>query len=72
MNWDEHAIQLEHEGQFSNGNFMSQSAHKKLVRILDPFLQRFEYNCQCQEPMLVEHIIAVGIQVLLGGHPKDQ
>ena len=39
LNWDEHVTQLEHEGLFTNEYLMSQSAHKKLVRILDLFLQ---------------------------------
>jgi hypothetical protein len=72
LNWDEHVTQLEHEGLFTNEYLMSQSAHKKLVRILDPFLQRFEYNSRGPEPILVEHIIAVGLRVLSGGRPKDQ
>ena len=72
LNWDEHGTQHEHEGLFTNEYLMSQSAHKKLVRMLDPFLQRFEYNSRGPEPILVEHIIVVGLQVLSGGRPKDQ
>ena len=69
LNLDEHVTQLEHEGLFTNEYLMSQSAHKKLVGILDPFLQRFEYNSRGPEPVLVEHIIAVGLRVLSGGRP---
>jgi hypothetical protein len=43
-----------------------------LVRILDLILQQTEYNRQCDELHLVEHIIAVDLQVLSGSHPKDQ
>ncbi len=50
---------------------MSLPAHGKLVRILDPILQRKEYNSRGSEPILVEHIIALGLRTLAGGRPKD-
>ena len=64
--------QLEHEGLFENEYLMSLPANYKLVRILDPILQWTEYNSRCEEPLLVERIMAVGLRVLSGGHTKDQ
>ena len=72
LNWENHVTQLEHEGLFVNEYLMSVTAHSKLVRILHPFLQRSEFNSCCNVPILVEHIVAVGLRVLSGGRPKDQ
>ena len=72
LNWEDHVTQLEHEGLFENEYLMSVSAHRKLVGILDPFLKRVDYNSHSIEPISVEHIVAVGLQVLSGGRPKDQ
>jgi hypothetical protein len=51
---------------------MTLPTHGKLIRILDPLLQRCEYNSRGSEPILVEHITAVGLRVLSGSRPKDQ
>ena len=72
LNWEAHVAQLEHEGLFENEYLMSLPAHRKLVRILDPILQRTEYNSRGEDPILVEHIMAVGLRVLSGGRTKDQ
>eukprot|EP00804_Cyclotella_cryptica_P023744 CCRYP_011132-RA/>CCRYP_011132-RA protein AED:0.33 eAED:-0.31 QI:0/0/0/0.5/1/1/2/0/240 len=72
LNWDSHVEQLQHEGSFGNEYCMTLSTHGKLIRILDPLLQRCEYNSRCSEPILVEHITAVGLRALSGGRPKDQ
>jgi len=71
LNWDAHVRQLQHEGLFENEYLMTVPTHGKLVRILDPILQRAEYNSRCHEPILVEHIIAIGLRGLQGGRPKD-
>jgi hypothetical protein len=72
LDWSTHVEQLLHEGKFNNEYLMSPQAHAKLVRILDPALGRVEYNSRCSEPILVEHIMAVGLRVLGGGTVKDQ
>ena len=73
LNWEEHVIQLQHEGKFNNEYRMSLPTHGKLVRILDPILQRREYNSRGSDgPILVEHIIAIGLRVLAGGRTVDQ
>lgn len=51
---------------------MTRRTHEKLVNILAPYLQRVEYNCHSSGPILVEHIVAVGLRVLSGGKTKDQ
>ena len=71
-NWYEHVAQLEHENAFVNEYTMSLQAHGKLVRILDHLLQRKECNSRGSDgPILVEHIIAIGLRILQGGRPKD-
>jgi hypothetical protein len=72
MDWLSHVEQLQHTGSFANEYCMTLPTHGKLVRILDPLLQRVEYNSRGSEPILVEHIIAVGLRVLSGGRIKDQ
>jgi hypothetical protein len=72
LDWEAHVAQLQHEGLFENEYLMSLPAHRKLVRILDPILQRTEYNSRGEDPILVEHIMAVGLRVLSGGRTKDQ
>ncbi|KAL7542523.1 hypothetical protein ACHAWF_007216 [Thalassiosira exigua] len=51
---------------------MSLNAHKELIRILEPDLQRAEYNCRDLEPIEVHHIVAAGLRFLGGGRVKDQ
>jgi hypothetical protein len=72
LNWNSHVEQLQHEGSFGNEYCMTLPTYGKLIRILDPLLQRCEYNSRGSEPILVEHITAVGLRVLSGGRPKDQ
>ena len=72
MSWDNHVAQLDHEGLFSNEYMMTRPTHEKLVSIVAPYLQQAEYNSQCSEPKLVDHIVAVGIRVLSRGRTKDQ
>jgi hypothetical protein len=72
LNWDNHVAQLKHENSFVNEYTMSVPAHGKLVRILDPILERAEYNSRCSEPILVQHIVAAGLRALAGGRVKDQ
>ena len=55
-----------------NEYLMSYDAHSNLVRLLDPILQRWEFNSWGSEPILVEHIIAIGLRRLGGGQIKDQ
>jgi len=50
---------------------MNLSMHGKLVRILDPVVERAEFNSHCSEPILVEHVVAIGLHVLARGMPKD-
>jgi len=71
LDWDDHVNQLIHEGRFVNEYRMSPSAHRRLVRLLDPYLQRVEWNSRGSEPILVEHIIALGLRVLAGGRVAD-
>ena len=72
ISWDAHVAQLEHEGLFANEYLMTRPTHQKCVRIVAPYLQREEFNSRCSEPILVEHIKAVGLRVLSGGRTKDQ
>jgi hypothetical protein len=71
LDWDAHVAQLEHEDKFVNEYTMSVKAHGNLVRILDPILERKQYNSRCSEPIQVEHITAIGLRCLAGGRPKD-
>ncbi|KAL7527767.1 hypothetical protein ACHAXR_003002 [Thalassiosira sp. AJA248-18] len=69
--WDEHIEQLTHEGKFETEYRMSLQANNELVRILDPLLERKEYNSRCTEPIQVEHIVGLGLRVLSGGAVSD-
>ena len=71
LDWNAHVKQLIHEGRFANEYRMSPSALSNLVRLLDPILQRVEWNSRGSEPILVEHIISLGIQLLAGGQISD-
>jgi len=51
---------------------MTRPTHQKRVCIVAPYLQRAEFTSRCSEPILVEHIVAVGLRVLSGGRTKDQ
>ena len=50
---------------------MSFEAHRELVEILRPYLQRKEYNSRSTEPIAVEHMVAAGLRHLQGGRVKD-
>jgi hypothetical protein len=71
MSWHHHANQLLHEGLFVNEYTMSFVAHKDLVEILRPYLQRKEYNSRSTETIAVEHMVAAGLRHLQGGRVKD-
>jgi len=71
LDWNEHAEQLIHERRFANEYRMSPAAHRNLLRLLDPILQRVEWNSRGSEPILVEHIMALGLRVLAGGQIAD-
>jgi hypothetical protein len=72
LDWNAHVALLQHKGSFENKYLMSLLAHGKLIQILDPFLQRKEYNSYRPEPILVDHIVANGLHIVSGGRPKDQ
>ena len=55
LDWDHHVNKLVHEKKFCNYYRMSPSAHRHLVRLLDPYLQRVEWNSRDRSPILVEH-----------------
>ena len=61
LDWDDHVEQLTHENQFQREYRMSVRAHGELVRILDPILERCEYNTRCTHPIQVEHIVGAGL-----------
>jgi hypothetical protein len=69
--WDGHVDQLMHEGKFKTEYRMSLTAHTELVRLLDPILERVEWNSRGSEPIQVEHIIGLGLRVLAGGTLSD-
>jgi hypothetical protein len=46
--------------------------HGKLIQILGLILKHAKYNSHANEPISVEHIVAVGLRVLSGGRVKDQ
>ena len=71
LNWDEHVRQLLHEDSFENEYGMSQNCHRELVSILDPILQKKEYNCH-DELISVEPDVGNGLRILGGGRPMDQ
>ena len=50
---------------------MSLNCYRELVYILDPILQKKEYNCH-DELITVKHVIANQLCILGGGKPKDQ
>ena len=64
--------QLIHDRVFENEYDMSLCTHGKLGQILDPILQRKECNCRVEEPILVEHVIVNGLQILPGVQVKYQ
>ena len=72
LGWDIHVEQLNHEGSFSKKYLMTLPTHGKLFSILDPFVQRKEPMSRGAEPILVEHIVGVGLRVLSGGRTIDQ
>ena len=69
--WDDHVDKLLHENQFDREYRMSLRSHSELVRILDPILERCEYNSRCSEPIQVEHITGLGMRVVAGGTLAD-
>ena len=71
LDWDDHVEQLTHENQFQREYRMSVRAHGELVRILDPILERCEYNARCTHPIQVEHIVGAGLRVVAGGTVCD-
>ena len=71
LDWDHHVNKLVHEKKFCNYYRMSPSAHRHLVRLLDPYLQRVEWNSRDRSPILVEHIISLGLRVLAGAQIED-
>ena len=71
LDWNAHVEKLIHERRFANEYRMSPSAHRNLVRLLDPILQRVEWNSRGSEPILVEHIISLGLRILAGGQMSD-
>ena len=50
---------------------MTLPTYNKLIRILDPILERVEFNSRSSVPIQVEHIVAHGIRVLRGGTHSD-
>ncbi len=50
---------------------MSHGAHRELMEILRPFLQRKEYNSRSTEPIAVENMVTAGLRTLQGGRVKD-
>ncbi len=72
LEWDEHVEQLVHEGKFEREYRMSPSAHERLVELLAPRLQRLDWNSRGSSgPIMVEHIIALGLRSLSGGRLLD-
>jgi hypothetical protein len=72
VEWDMHVEQLLHEGRFEREYRMSLSAHEQLVELLTPSLQRVEFNSRGSTgPILVEHIVALGLRSLAGGRIMD-
>jgi len=69
--WTHHVEKLVHENRFHQEYRMSLSAHTELVKILDPFLERKEYNSRQSHPIQVEHILGVGLHVVYGGTIAD-
>ena len=67
LEWAKHVEHLQHEDRFATEYLMKLQTYNKLIRILDPILERVEFNSRCSEPIQVEHIIAHGIRVLCGG-----
>ena len=51
---------------------MSLWSHGKLIQILRPIFEHAKYNSCTKEPTSLEHIGAIGLQVLSGGRVKDQ
>ena len=72
IEWEDHVHQLIHEDKFEREYRMSLFAHDQLVEMLAPILQRVEYNSRGSTgPILVEHIVAIGLRALAGGRIPD-
>jgi len=66
-----HTEQLIHENRFHTEMRMSPDAVSKLIDILEPQLQRVEYNSRSEGPILPEHIVGVSLRTLAGGKLSD-
>jgi hypothetical protein len=66
LNWEEHVRQLLGEDSIENEYGMSLNCYRELLYILDPILQKKEYNC-CNELITVEHVLANRLRILGGG-----
>lgn len=70
IDWEGHVEQLYHEHSFGNEYMMSPTAHSNLVSMLAPALLRDQRKSRFS-PILVEHVIALGLRTLGGGRIKD-
>lgn len=69
--WDRHLELVFHEETFNNEYRMSYDAFNKLKEILQPILQRNANYCRDADPILTEHVMAMGIRYLKGGTVLD-
>ena len=71
LEWEKHLRLLFHEETFNNEYRMSYNAFNKLKEILQPILQRDANKCRDAEPIMTEHIMAMGLRYLSGGRVLD-
>ena len=71
LEWEKHVRLLFHEETFKNEYRMSYNTFNKLKEILQPILQRDANKCRDAEPILTEHIMAMGLRYLSGGRILD-
>ncbi|KAL7456503.1 hypothetical protein ACHAWC_008001 [Mediolabrus comicus] len=69
--WENHLELVFHEDTFSNEYRMSYAAFNVLKQILQPILQRNANKCRDSEPIMTEHIMAMGLRYLAGGRVLD-
>ena len=69
--WENHLQLIFHEETFNNEYRMSYGAFSVRIEILQPILQRNANKCIDSEPIMTEHIMAMGLRYLAGGRVLD-
>ena len=62
LEWENRLQLIFHEDTFNNEYRMSYNAFNELKEILRPILQRNTNKCRDSEPIMTEHIMAMGLR----------